>query len=65
MTINEFISHIKHKSLTINIFEGGKIWYLGDVGGFVHAVVQDKIGHRIIDKIEPIEFQLNIFIRGE
>ncbi len=70
MTLNEFINHIKHNSLTINIFEKPydeldfhKIHFLGSVGEFKTAVIKRYIGEWRILKIEPLEFELNIYIK--
>ena len=70
MTLNEFINHIKHNSLTINIFEKPdealdfhKIHFLGSMGEFKNAVIKRYIGEWRIFKIEPLEFELNIYIK--
>lgn len=65
MTLNEFLSHIKHNSLGINIFTGARIEFLGTVGEYKTAIVKEKIGERQIDKIEPLVHELNIFIKEE
>ena len=67
MTMNEFINHLKHNSININVFESGKIWYLGSVGSYKTSIVKSKIGNFRIDKIEPLELDenMNIFIKGE
>lgn len=63
MKLNEFICHIKHNSLGIDIFTGGRIEFLGTVGEFKNAIVKQKIGERQIDKIEPLSQSLNIFLK--
>lgn len=65
MTLNEFINHLKHNSININVFEGGKIWYLGSVGSYKTSIVKPKIGNFRIEKIEPLELDenMNIFIK--
>ena len=67
MTMNEFINHLKHNSININVFESGKIWYLGSVGSYKTSIVKSKIGNFRIEKIEPLELDenMNIFIKGE
>ena len=65
MTLNEFLSHIKHNSLGITIFTGARIEFLGTVGEYRTAIVKDKINNRIIDRIEPLVTELNIFIKEE
>lgn len=65
MNLNDFISHIKHNSLWIDVFTGAKIEFLGTVGEFKNAVVRNKIGYRIINKIEPLVNSLNIFLEVE
>lgn len=63
MNVNEFLYHIKHNSLEINIFTGARIEFLGTVGEYKTAVVKEKIGECQIDKIEPLTNELNIFLR--
>lgn len=65
MTLYEFISELKHKSLGLDIFTEARIEYLGTLGELLHAIVLGKIGHREIDKIEPLSKSLNIFLRKE
>ena len=67
MTLNEFINHLKHNSININVFEDGKIWYLGSVGSYKTSIVKSKIGNFRIEKIEPLELDenMNIFIEGK
>lgn len=62
MTLLEFLNHIKHNSLGIDIFTGAKIEFLGTVGEFKNAIVRQKIGERQIDRIEPLSQSLNIFL---
>lgn len=62
MKLNDFINHIKHNSLGIDIFTEAKIEYLGTVGDFKNAIVKNKIGERKIYKIEPLANSLNIFL---
>jgi hypothetical protein len=65
MNLNEFISHIKHRSLKICVSYGGGIAYLGTVGEFESANVRSKIGKCKINTIEPISGSLNIFLEEE
>ena len=67
MTLNEFINHLKHNSINLNIFAGAKIMYLGSVGSYKTSIVKPKIGNLKIEKIEPLELDenINIFLRGE
>lgn len=65
MNVNEFLSHIKHNSLGINIFTGARIEFLGTVGEYKTAIAKEKIGERQIDRIEPLSTELNIFIKEE
>lgn len=62
MNLNEFLNHIKHNSLVINIFTGARIEFLGTVGEFKTAVVKEKLGKCLIDKIETLTQELNIFL---
>ena len=65
MKLNDFIDHIKHNSLVVDIFTGARIEFLGTVGEFKNAVVRGKIGERQIEKIEPLSQSLNIFLKEE
>lgn len=65
MILNDFIEHIKHNSLGIDIFGSCKMYYTGTIGTFKNAVVKSKIGNAIIEKIEPLSQSLNIFIKEE
>ena len=63
MTLNEFIDHIKHNSLGIDIFIEGQIQFVaGTIGEFKNAVIRQKIGNLRIEKIEPLSQSLNIFL---
>ena len=64
MNLGDFINELKHKSIFLNIFENGKIWFIGSMGELIHAVVYSKIINYKIDKIECIPTAtLNIFIK--
>ena len=68
MNLNEFISHIKHRSLGIYVFGGTKSckqYFFGDVGTYTTSIVKNKIGSWRIVKIEPIPGSLNIFLEEE
>lgn len=65
MTLNEFIEHIKHNSVTMDIFAGVnscKFYFTGTIGTFKNAVLRSKIGNVRIVKIEPLAQSFNIFI---
>ena len=63
MTLIQFINHLKHRSISLNIFYNAKIIYLGDVGSYMHWIYKSKFDDCKIIKIEPIPTDsLNIFI---
>lgn len=64
MRLDEFISHIKHNSLYIDVFgaNSAKIYYSDYIGAYKTSVVKSKIGSMIINKIEPLVNSLNIYI---
>ena len=53
MTLNEFINHLKHKTIGLAIFYRGKIIYTGTVGSYVHWANRSKFDNYGIDKIIP------------
>lgn len=65
MTLGEFINHIKHNSLYIDIFgyDTARMYFTGYVGSYKTAVVKSKIDDVEIGKIEPLVTSLNIFIK--
>lgn len=65
MGLGEFINHIKHNSVGIDIFgyDTAKFYYTGTVGSYKTAVVKSKIDDVEIGKIEPLVTSLNIFIK--
>lgn len=68
MTLDQFINHIKHKSLMIDVFQcnnGCKQYYSGLIGSYLTSVVRSKIGSCRIEKIEPLVTSFNIFIEIE
>lgn len=63
MTLIEFINHLKHKSIGLNVFHNGKIIFLGDVGTYMHWVGRNLYDGCKVNKIEPIPADsFNIFI---
>lgn len=63
MTLIEFINHLKHKSIGLNVFHNGKIIFLGDVGTYMHWVGRNLYDGSKVNKIEPIPTDsFNIFI---
>ena len=65
MKLGEFINHIKHNSLYIDIFgyDSAKIYFTGDIGTYKTSVIKSKINELKIGKIEPLVNSLNIFIK--
>ena len=43
MTLGAFINELKHKSIFLNIFENGKIWFIESMRELIHTVVYSKI----------------------
>lgn len=62
MTLNEFINHIKHNSLEIDIFIEGQFCYCGSIGAFKTHLKKEKYGDYKIQKIEPLSTNLEIFL---
>lgn len=65
MNLDDFIKHIAHNSVGIDIFgynNSCKFYYTGSVGTYKNSVIRNKIGKCRIGKIEPLEQSLNIFI---
>lgn len=59
MTIADFISHIKHRSLGLIIIEDNETLYEGSIGEYSTACVKTQLDNDIIEKIIPDD---NIFI---
>ena len=59
MNIQDFISHIKHKSLGLIIIEYDETLYDGSIGTYLTACVKSELDYDIIDKIIPND---NLFI---
>lgn len=64
MTLNEFINHIKHKSLGITILDANdiEVLYAADVGCYLTSTAKNTIGNRLIDRITPIGNNLTIYL---
>lgn len=64
MSLGEFIDHIKHNSLYIDVFgfDSATMYYTGYVGSYRTSVIKSKINNFKIGKIEPLVNSLNIFI---
>lgn len=63
MTINEFIDHIKHKSMKVIIIDANdKLIYNGTLGTFINSVARLKIGFVDIVFIQPTYNTFNIHI---
>lgn len=66
MNVLDFISHIKHNSLSIEIktIEGRefKTLYTGDVGGYKNSVAKEKLNKRRITVIVPEDCLLQILL---
>lgn len=54
MTLIQFINHLKHKSIGLNVFYNAKIIYLGTVGDYMHWINKNVVANCRIIKIEPI-----------
>lgn len=73
MTISEFISHMKHKSVNIKIRvhdENDKnyewnIIFNSDIGSFMNSVLYNKISNYLIDSIIPEECSFNLYVFNE
>ena len=59
MTISDFISHIKHRSLGLIIIEDNETLYEGSIGEYQTACVRSHLDNDIIVKIIPDD---NVFI---
>lgn len=59
VTIADFISHIKHKSLGLYIIEFNDVVYEGSIGEYLTSCVRSEVDNDIIDKIIPDD---NVFI---
>lgn len=59
MTIEEFINHLKHKSLRIKIIEeqdkNSSVIFLGDVGFYLNWIDRKRYGKMLIDHIETFD----------
>ena len=62
MTLNEFISHIKHKSLSVKIYKGGVQVYDGSVGTYECSVYKINNGSRKVRNVVPEDNLLNISV---
>ena len=59
MNIQDFISHIKHRSLGLVIIEDNVDLYEGSIGEYLTACVKTRLDNDIIEKIIP---NGNVFI---
>lgn len=64
MTLNDFISHIKHNSLQLVVSTAGGKNFLGTVGEFKNAIIKNLIGEFKIIKITPLANSLNILLEA-
>ena len=71
MTLNDFIEHIKHRSLSIDVSQRSGTQgiilerFHGTVGEYSTSLVKEKIGKVKIDYIVPDDNQLMIVIKEE
>ena len=63
MELDKFIAHIKHRSCFINIFEDAHLLFIGTIGEYLTSVIRGKIGDSLVEKIEPLTNDFNIFVR--
>ena len=64
MKLNEFVEHIKHKSLSIKIYDmDNKLIYENSIGGYLTSVIKSKIGNWIIKFIYPEDNLLMIYLK--
>lgn len=65
MNILDFISHIKHNSLSLEI-RGmkDKLLYSGDVGSYKHSVAKQKLDKKTIVCVIPEDNLLSIVVEG-
>lgn len=63
MKLDKFIEHIKHKSLFINVFEDAHLLFIGTIGEYLTSTIRSKIHDSLIEKIEPLTNDFNIFVR--
>ena len=59
MNIQDFISHIKHRSLGLIIIEDNVDLYEGSIGMYQTSCVKTRLDNDIIEKIIPND---NVFI---
>ena len=66
MKLEEFINHLKHKSLTLTLcYEDGKHIYSTTVGEYTHWIHKNDYSDMIIDMITTSADGFTIYLEGE
>lgn len=63
-TLDEFVSHIKHKSLGLTIvrYETNQVLYKEDIGCYMTSIFKQKFGSKQIVYLVPIDNAFNVYI---